>query len=168
MPEIAREVDIGAYSAYAIAVKYGFVGTEEEWIAGVTRDRTAAETARSGAESAQAAAENAQVSAETSASVAQSSADTAETIAETFIDAIDRLPPSGGIAGQYLKKTGSLDNDMEWSSLPLYDGTWEITPQDNDVTLRTRGAYLDRDLVVKAVPNTYGHISYNGASLHIS
>ena len=40
-----REVVIGPYSAYQIAVKHGFEGTEEEWIRSVERDRLAAEAA---------------------------------------------------------------------------------------------------------------------------
>lgn len=40
-----REVVIGPYSAYQIAVKHGFVGTEEDWLKSVERDRLAAEAA---------------------------------------------------------------------------------------------------------------------------
>lgn len=40
-----REVVIGPYSAYAIAVQHGYGGTEEEWINSVERDRLAAEKA---------------------------------------------------------------------------------------------------------------------------
>lgn len=40
-----REVVIGPYSAYQIAVKHGFEGTEEDWLKSVERDRLAAEAA---------------------------------------------------------------------------------------------------------------------------
>ena len=40
-----REVVIGPYSAYQIAVKHGFEGTEEDWINAVERERLAAEAA---------------------------------------------------------------------------------------------------------------------------
>ena len=40
-----REVVIGPYSAYQIAVKHGFEGTEEDWIKSVERERLAAEAA---------------------------------------------------------------------------------------------------------------------------
>ena len=40
-----REVVVGPYSAYQIAVKHGFQGTEEDWIKSVERDRLAAEAA---------------------------------------------------------------------------------------------------------------------------
>ena len=40
-----RAVVIGPYSAYQIAVKHGFEGTEEDWLKSVERDRLAAEAA---------------------------------------------------------------------------------------------------------------------------
>lgn len=40
-----REVVVGPYSAYQIAVKHGFEGTEEDWLKSVERDRLAAEAA---------------------------------------------------------------------------------------------------------------------------
>lgn len=40
-----REVVIGPYSAYQIAVKHGFEGTEEDWLKSVERDRLVAEAA---------------------------------------------------------------------------------------------------------------------------
>ena len=39
------KITIGPYSAYAIAVKYGYTGTEEEWIRSVEADRVRAEGA---------------------------------------------------------------------------------------------------------------------------
>ena len=65
---MAKEQVIGAYSAYAIAVKYGYAGTEEEWIEAQERNRKASEQAASGAESAKTAAEKAQKAAESSES----------------------------------------------------------------------------------------------------
>ena len=54
-----RRVAIGAYSAYAIAVKYGYTGTEEEWIREVEADRIRAEEAAEKAEGAAAQADEA-------------------------------------------------------------------------------------------------------------
>ena len=50
---MSKIIDIGAYSAYAIAVKYGYKGTEEEWIKEQEASRVAA------AVSAEAAAQSA-------------------------------------------------------------------------------------------------------------
>lgn len=64
---MAREVDIGAYSAYALAVKHGYKGTESEWVAAQEAARVAAEQA----------AENA---AQTLASVGEQSAAAIEAV----------------------------------------------------------------------------------------
>ena len=81
---MAREQEIGAYSAYAIAVKHGYVGTEEDWIEEQERNRKASEQAASDAENAkteaqtaQKAAENAKADAESAKSAAAGSATSA-------------------------------------------------------------------------------------------
>ena len=78
---MAKEQEIGAYSAYAIAVKHGYTGTEEEWIEAQERNRKASEQAASDAESAKTAAEKAQKAAESSASGAAGEAQKAQTSA---------------------------------------------------------------------------------------
>ena len=78
---MAREQEIGAYSAYAIAVKHGYVGTEEDWIEEQERNRKASEQAASDAESAKTAAEKAQKAAESSAGGAAGEAQKAQTSA---------------------------------------------------------------------------------------
>lgn len=44
-----KTIEIGPYSAYAIAVKYGYVGTEEDWIKSVEAARKSAETSAANA-----------------------------------------------------------------------------------------------------------------------
>ena len=39
---MSREITIGPYSAYAIAVKYGYTGTEQQWNAEQEASRLAA------------------------------------------------------------------------------------------------------------------------------
>lgn len=51
---MSKKVEIGPYSAYALAVKYGFEGTEEEWVNAVESSR------KSAAASADAAAKSAE------------------------------------------------------------------------------------------------------------
>lgn len=41
---MSKKVEIGPYSAYALAVKYGFEGTEEEWVNAVESSRKSAAT----------------------------------------------------------------------------------------------------------------------------
>lgn len=69
--------DIGAYSAYAIAVKHGYKGTEAEWVAAQEKARVDSEAAAKAAKTAQEAAEAAREQAQT----AKTSAETAQTAA---------------------------------------------------------------------------------------
>ena len=71
---MAKEQVIGAYSAYAIAVEYGYTGTEEEWIKEQERNRKAAAQSASDASDAKTAAEVAQRAAENAKKAAESSA----------------------------------------------------------------------------------------------
>lgn len=73
-----ERVYIGAYSAYAIAVKHGYTGTEEEWIAAVESARMDAEGSATAAAEAQGAAKTAAEAASDSASEAAAYAAAAE------------------------------------------------------------------------------------------
>lgn len=83
---MAKVQDIGPYSAYAIAVKYGYKGTEEEWVKEQEANRKAAEAA------AAAAAQSAKDAAASASGVAQSGQQAvqgikdAQTAAEQAID----------------------------------------------------------------------------------
>ena len=83
---MAKVQEIGPYSAYAIAVKYGYKGTEEEWVKEQEANRKAAEAA------AAAAAQSAKDAAASASGVAQSgqqavqSIKDAQTAAEQAID----------------------------------------------------------------------------------
>lgn len=46
---MSKTIEIGPYSAYAIAVKYGYDGTEEDWIKAVEAARKSAETSAANA-----------------------------------------------------------------------------------------------------------------------
>lgn len=83
---MAKVQEIGPYSAYAIAVEYGYKGTEEEWVKEQEANRKAAEAA------AAAAAQSAKDAAASASGVAQSgqqavqSIKDAQTAAEQAID----------------------------------------------------------------------------------
>ena len=67
---MAKVQEIGPYSAYAIAVKYGYKGTEEEWVKEQEANRKAAEaSASAAAESAKQAAASAEQTAGAAANV---------------------------------------------------------------------------------------------------
>ena len=42
---MSKKTKIGPYSAYAIAVKYGYTGTEEQWVKEQEANRVASEQA---------------------------------------------------------------------------------------------------------------------------
>ena len=49
-----------------------------------------------------------------------------------------------------------------------YTGSYEITPTNHDQILPTDGKILTRNIVVKAIPNNYGRIGWNGAVLTVT
>ena len=83
---MAKVQEIGPYSAYAIAVKYGYKGTEEEWVKEQEANRKAAEAAAAAAaQSAKDADASASGAAQSGQQAVQSIKD-AQTAAEQAID----------------------------------------------------------------------------------
>lgn len=92
-------------------------------------------------------------SAKEDADRAEEAAGRAEEAAGEAESVADRVLPAGGTAGQYLRKSGDGDGETEWADLPVYDGAFEVVPKDGyETALMTREKYLDRDVLVKAVP----------------
>lgn len=104
---MAKEQEIGAYSAYAIAVKHGYVGTEEDWIEEQERNRKASEQAASDAESAKTAAEKAKKAAESSASGAAGFAAAAQESKEQAASSAAQAAEAGIAAGEAQKAAES-------------------------------------------------------------
>lgn len=104
---MAKEQVIGAYSAYAIAVEHGYVGTEEDWIEEQERNRKASEQAASDAESAKTAAEKAQKAAESSAGGAAGEAQKAQTSAAQAASSAAYAGEAGIAAGEAQKAAES-------------------------------------------------------------
>ena len=83
---MAKVQEIGPYSAYAIAVKYGYQGNEEEWVKEQEENREASEAAAAAAaQSAKDAAASASGAAQSGQQAVQSIKD-AQTAAEQAID----------------------------------------------------------------------------------
>ena len=94
---MAKIQEIGPYSAYAIAKKYGYQGTEEEWVKEQEANRKAAEAA------AAAAAQSAKDAAASASGVAQSGQQAVQSIkdAQTAAEqAIDTAKQQAGQAAQ--------------------------------------------------------------------
>lgn len=97
---MSKTIEIGPYSAYAIAVKYGYVGTEEDWIKAV-------EAARKSAETSAANAKREADEASTSAATATEQARTATTKASesaAFADASASSASAAAISEANAKK----------------------------------------------------------------
>ena len=127
--------DIGAYSAYAIAVKYGYKGTEAEWNAAQEKARadseaaatraeaaareagasaTAAETAAESAGTAKAGAEAAKTAAEAAQGKAEEAQEAAQQSAADAAGAVDALAArlkSGALADAELHLGFYIDED---------------------------------------------------------
>lgn len=48
-----------------------------------------------------------------------------------------------------------------------YAGAYTITPSDEEQILDTKNFRMTDNITVKAVPSTYGHISWNGQHLSV-
>lgn len=116
---MSKTVEIGPYSAYAIAVKYGYVGTEEDWIKAVEAARKSAETSAANAKreadgastSATTATEQAGIAttkAGESAASADASASSASAAATSEANAKKYSEEAGAKAGT--DKTLSIEN----------------------------------------------------------
>ena len=106
---MAKVQEIGPYSAYAIAVKYGYQGTEEEWVQEQEANRKAAEAAAAAAEqSAKDAAASASGVAQSGQQAVQSIKD-AQSAAEQAIetakqDAVQAAQEEAGKASESAKQ----------------------------------------------------------------
>lgn len=110
---MAKEQVIGAYSAYAIAVEHGYVGTEEDWIEEQERNRKASEQAASDAESAKTAAEVAQRAAENAKAGAESSAGGAAGEAQKAQESAAQAASSAAYAGEAGTAAGEAQKAAE-------------------------------------------------------
>lgn len=49
-----------------------------------------------------------------------------------------------------------------------YEGDYEITPSDRAQTIPIEGKTATQDIVIGAIPNNYGLITWNGSTLTVS
>lgn len=75
---MAKKIEIGPYSAYAIAVKHGYTGTEEQWVNETNKNMTLAQAAATDAQASKEAAEASKNAATQSASESANSAAAAQ------------------------------------------------------------------------------------------
>ena len=107
---MSKTIEIGPYSAYAIAVKYGYVGTEEDWIKSVEAARKSAETS---AASAKKKADEASTSAATAteqAEIATAKAGESAASADASASSASAAAISESNAKKYSEEAGAKAN----------------------------------------------------------
>lgn len=53
------------------------------------------------------------------------------------------------------------------SIAPIYDGEYEYTPNDDTQVVPIEGLKATQNIIINPVPNTYGHIAWNGSYLRV-
>lgn len=104
---MSKTIEIGPYSAYAIAVKHGYVGTEEDWIKAVEAARKSAETS---AANAKREADNASTSAAAAtkqAGIATTKAGESATSADASASSASAAATSEANAKKYSEEAGA-------------------------------------------------------------
>lgn len=110
---MSKTMEIGPYSAYAIAVKYGYTGTEEQWVKEQEANRVASEQAAQQAEQAQEGAEEAAARAETARQQTEGvRTDALDKISAAKSDALDAVAAkqASATAAVDRAKAGALDD----------------------------------------------------------
>lgn len=118
---MSKTIEIGPYSAYAIAVKYGYVGTEEDWIKAVEAARKSAETSAANAKrEADEASASAAIATE-QAGIATAKAGESATSAEASSSSASAAATSEANAKKYSEEAGakaSTDKTLSIENAP--------------------------------------------------
>ena len=62
-----------------------------------------------------------------------------------------------------------IEGDISNSALiGAYDGSYNITPSQNEQLLNTKNKMLTENIIVSAIPSNYGLITWNGSTLTVS
>lgn len=170
---MSKTIEIGPYSAYAIAVKYGYAGTEEDWIKAVEAARKSAETSAANAKreadgastSAAIATEQAGIattkagesaaSAEASASSASAAA-TSEANAKKYSEeagakastdktlSIENAPADAKAVGEALDKKANKDNVLDPDGNAIFYSKAEVEAKIKEILAAQREEDLAR------------------------
>ena len=118
---MSKTIEIGPYSAYAIAVKYGYVGTEEDWIKAVEAARKSAETSAANAKREADGASTSAATATEQAGIATTKAGESAASAEASESSASAAATSEANAKKYSEEAGakaSTDKTLSIENAP--------------------------------------------------
>lgn len=107
---MSKTIEIGPYSAYAIAVKYGYVGTEEDWIKAVEAARKSAETSAANAKREADGASTSAATATEQAGIATTKAGESAASADASASSASAAAISEANAKKYSEEAGAKAN----------------------------------------------------------
>ena len=118
---MSKTIEIGPYSAYAIAVKYGYVGTEEDWIKAVEAARKSAETSAANAKQKADEASTSAATATEQAKTATTKASESAAFADASASSASSAATSEANAKKYSEEAGakaSTDKTLSIENAP--------------------------------------------------
>lgn len=107
---MSKTIEIGPYSAYAIAVKYGYAGTEEDWIKAVEAARKSAETSAANAKREADGASTSAATATEQAGIATTKAGESAASANASASSASAAATSEANAKKYSEEAGAKAN----------------------------------------------------------
>lgn len=107
---MSKTIEIGPYSAYAIAVKHGYVGTEEDWIKAVEAARKSAEASAANAKREADKAFTSATTATEQAGIATTKAGESAASAEASASSASAAATSEANAKKYSEEAGAKTN----------------------------------------------------------
>lgn len=118
---MSKTIEIGPYSAYAIAVKYGYDGTEEDWIKAVEAARKSAETSAANAKREADGASTSAATATEQAGIATTKAGESAASADASASSASAAATSEANAKKYSEEAGakaSTDKTLSIENAP--------------------------------------------------
>lgn len=118
---MSKTIEIGPYSAYAIAVKYGYAGTEEDWIKAVEAARKSAEASAANAKREADGASTSAATATEQAGIATTKAGESAASAEASASSASAAATSEANAKKYSEEAGakaSTDKTLSIENAP--------------------------------------------------